>query len=661
MEEIHFLKDLVAVYGFGVLVVYVFQKLRQSPIVGFLVAGLLVGPYGLSLVSERESVEVLAEIGVMLLLFSLGLEFSLKKFAQMRYVVLGTGSLQVISTVLMVLGIAVYAGLMARQGVLFGFLVALSSTAIVLKLLAERGELDSIHGRIALGILIFQDFCVVPMIVIVPLLASPESIWLPLAEALAKAALMIAAVLVLARYLFPAFLEQIVRTRSKELFVISCIFMFLGTAWVTSEAGFSLALGSFLAGLILSESEYSHQIFADIRPFRDSLNSLFFISIGMLMNPTFVWEHAGSVLSVVGAIVLGKGVLITAAVLASGFPMAVGLLVGLSMAQIGEFSFILLRAGSEAGLFAGAGYQIMISAAVITMLLTPALFFIARRLVSMPAVSRWGNFLPGARTLSGMESSAPQKWRDHVIVCGFGVSGKNIARVLRENKIVYVVLELNAQKVREERKEGEPIYFGDCTDSQILDHAGIRQARVLILAISDPFSSRRAVATARALNHNLVILVRTKYMADIDVLYNLGATEVVAEEFEASIELMTRILRVYHLPRALVASEIKAIREQRYGIFRRPRATVPRLRLSEELDVYTETFEVTDRSPMTQKPIAETGIRRDSGAFILGIIRDGQTLNNPGPGEIVRPGDRLILSGTKEQLNRAMELLEGGT
>lgn len=658
MEQLPFLRDLVVVFGIGTLIVFLFQKLRQSPVVGFLMTGLLVGPYSLSLIQETETVEVLAEVGVMLLLFSLGLEFSLKKLLQIRTIVLGGGSLQVGVTILTVVALSILLGFSPRTGLVFGFIISLSSTAIVLKMLMERGEIDSIHGRVDLGILIFQDLCIAAMIVVVPILAGEGSIWLPLLQALGMAVVVVTVVVLAARYVFPAILDQMANTRSKELFISTSILMFLGTAWITSLAGFSLALGSFLAGLILSESEYSHQIFADVRPLRDTLNSLFFISIGMLVDPRFLADQLGSVLAVVASIVIGKAFLTAGSILAVGLPLQVAILAGLATAQIGEFSFVILKVASEAGLVTEAGYQVILSGAVTTMILTPSLFLLGSKIVSTEKIPRWSVFRKGPYAITEAESGG-RSLRDHVIICGFGVSGRNVAQILKQNEIPYLVLELNSQTVAEQRKQGEPIYFGDCTDPEILAHGGIQHARVLVLSISDPLSTRRAVRSARSVNPEIVILVRTKYVAEIDELYDLGATEVVPEEFEASLELITRILRVYHLPRELISSQIKTIRNERYGVFRDPRATVPRLRLSHQLDVYAETIEIKEGSPAAGKTVAQLDLRRSAGVLILGIIREGETINNPGPSDLIRPGDMLVLSGTKEQLNQAFELLQG--
>ncbi len=658
MQQGSLLQDLVVVYGLGALVVYLFQKLRQSNLVGFLVTGILVGPSGLSLVSNAEHVHDLAEIGVMLLLFSLGLEFSVKKLMKLRYVVFGTGPLQVAMTVLAVVGIAAGLGIDGRAGTFLGFLMALSSTAIVLRLLTDQGEMDSIHGKTSLGILIFQDLCVVPMIVLVPLLAEHGPILVPLGRALGKSAVVIVAVIVLARIAFPALLNHIAETRSKELFVIASLWILLGMAWSLSMFGFSLALGAFLAGLTLSESEYSHQIFAEMRPFRDGLNSLFFISIGMLVNLGFLGSHIGPILGLVAAVVFGKSIILLLAVVLWRLPMQVALMVGLPMAQIGEFSFVLLEAGRDSGLVSQSWYQHLISSAVATMALTPLFFWASRTLLANSRVASLLRRLGTRPSIRELDSAAGMM-HDHVLICGFGVTGQNIAAVLKANRIAYVILELNSSTVRRERQKGEPIFFGDCTDQGILRHAGIMNARTIVLAISDPLATRMAVRVSRLLNPELVILTRSKYLSEIDGLLDLGANEVISEEFESSFELLARILRVYHFPRQLVAQEIKSIRDARYGIFRHAQTTVPRLRLSTRLDVYIETFKLEPGSPACGRRISETGLRRESGALVLGVIREPETLNNPDPSVVLEQGDFLVMSGTKDQLRRAMQMLSG--
>ena len=657
MDEIHILGDLVVVFGCAAPVVYLFHRLKQSPIVGFVLSGVLIGPFGLSLIRDVTNVNTLAILGVMILLFSLGLEFSLKKLMETRVAVFVTGPLQMAGTAIPVILLARHLGVSTGTGLIYGILIAVSSTTVLMKMLAERSEVDSLHGRIGLGISIFQDLCTVPMIVAIPLLASGEAVLPAVLTALGKAAVIIAAVVMVARYLFPILLGGILRTRSKELFLITSVFMFLGTAWVTSIAGISLALGSFLAGLILSESEYGHQIFAEVRPFRDSLNSLFFISVGMLVDPVVIVRNLPAILGMSAALIIGKALITTVAAVASRVPLQVGILTGVALAQIGEFSFIILQASAAVGLVTARAYQTLLTSSLLTMVFTPVLFGVARRLVGRRdwQQTKWPAWAKATET--GL--AAPAVLEDHVIICGFGVGGRNIVRVLKANRIPYIVLDLNAQSVTEARDEGEPVLFGDCSSAHILELAGIHRARVIVFAISDPFAARLAVGVARRMNRELVILTRTKYVADMDALWDTGSTEVIAEEFEAALELVTRILRVYNAPRALVAAEIKSIRDLRFGIFREDRATVPRIRLSSDVDVYTETWDVPQGSPWNGTTVADSRLRSDTGVLILGIIRENRTLNNPGPDEQIVSGDRLVLSGTKEQLRKAIQTLTG--
>lgn len=658
MDEAGFLKDLVVVFGCAVAIVYLFHRLKQSPIVGFVITGAIIGPYGLSLIHDVDNVRTLATVGLMILLFSLGLEFSLKKIMETRIAILVTGPLQMLLTVALVMPAARYFGASLRAAFVYGVLIGLSSTAVFMKILAERGEVDSIHGRIGLGISIFQDLCTIPFMIAVPLMAAEKAMFGPVAISIGKALLLIAVVVVVARYVFPPILRGILQTRSKELFLIASIFLFLGVAWASSKVGISLALGSFLAGLVLSESEYGHHIFAEVRPFRDGLNSLFFISMGMLVNPGFIAINVELLLSITAAIVLGKTIVTTLAVMASRIPLQTALLSSLALAQIGEFSFILLQPAAELGLVGAEAYQIILACSMVSMVIAPVLFGLSRKLI-MRYARNWNPPKALAQTARG-EVAEFEGLRDHVIICGFGLGGQNIARVLKANRIPYVIIDLNEQRVRESKKTGEPIFFGDCTNTHILEIAGIKQARVIVFVISDPLGTRLAIEAARQLSRDMVVLTRTKYVADMDVLWDQGSTEVIAEEFEASLELMTRILRVYNAPRSLVAAEIKSIRDQRFGIFRERQITVPRIRLSNDLDVFTETWQTPANYSLHGTTIADTRLRTETGAMILGIIRENTTLNNPESSERIFSGDRIVLSGTKEQLNDAIRLLARG-
>jgi len=387
MPEFEFLKSLVIIFGLSALVVFILGKVRIPSIIGFLAAGALLGPYGLELIGDVHLVEIFAEIGVVLLLFTIGLEFSLKSLLALRKTIFLGGLLQVLFAGLSVFFLSAAAGQDTRTSIVLGGLTALSSTAIVLKLLFDRAEIDSPHGRVSLGILIFQDFCVVIFILLIPMLKGTESSISDVAWVLAKSAIFITAVIVTARWVVPSALHQVVHTRMRELFVISIIFICLGTAYLTYELGFSLALGAFIAGLVVSESEYSYQATADILPFKDSFNGLFFISVGMLMDIHFFLENFESVILLVFVLIILKIITTTAAAFVTGSNLRVSLHSGLILAQVGEFSFVLAVTALRQELITDGIYQLFLSTAIISMLITPLFVAVSSR-VSIWVTSR---------------------------------------------------------------------------------------------------------------------------------------------------------------------------------------------------------------------------------------------------------------------------------
>jgi CPA2 family monovalent cation:H+ antiporter-2 len=662
MEELGFLKDLVLVFGVSTLVVFLFHRLRQPTIVGFLVSGVLVGPYGLSLIADVHQVELLAEIGVVLLLFTIGLEFSISKLNQMRWLVLGGGSLQVLGTILLIGGGAWLFGLPPAQAVFFGFLLALSSTAIVLKILMDRGEIDSPQGRFAVGMLLFQDVCVVPLMLLTPLLSGktatgPVAILL----VLGKVALTVTLIFFLSRLLVPRLLFQVVKMRSPEIFIISIILICLGTAWATSQIGLSLALGAFLAGMVIAESEYSHQTMANILPLRDSFMGLFFVSVGMLMNLGTLLTHPLEVAGTLLAILIGKTVVVVGSVLVLGYPLRVAVLVGCALAQVGEFSFVLSRVGWEWGLITPELNQYFLSAAVISLLLTPFAIQLSPKLADrigrLRGVERW---FPG-RSFEELKPERVQL-RDHVIIVGYGPTGGNLSRVLKATQVPYCILELNGETVRRMRAKGEPIYYGDVASQEVLKHLGIQHARSLVIAISDPASIRRATRLARDLNPHLYILVRTRYEVEIDELYRLGANEVIAEEFETSIELFARVLRRYHLPRSVIGEQVEKVRQEKYEMLRQFQA--PPLGQSDVTRLFAqvemETYLTREAGSTTGKTIGELHIRHRTGASVVAVIQDGRIIANPGPEHRIAAGEVLVLVGNRQQVEQALVFLSQG-
>jgi monovalent cation:H+ antiporter-2, CPA2 family len=584
-----FLADLLVVFAVTAVVVFAFGHFRLPSVVGLLVSGVLVGPYGLSLVADVETVKLLAEIGVIVLLFTVGLEFSMSRLIVMLPLMARIGLPQIVGTTLLVtLATWWYLGTVA-QALFAGLLVAMSSTAIVLKLLADRGETGTPHGRIAVAVLLLQDLLVVVAMLAVPLLADaagteptgaaahadPVSHPVPLfanpVAAIVAGLVVVAGVLVTGRRVVPAVLHEVVRQRNRELFLITIVLICLGTATITAQVGLSLALGAFLAGLSLAESEYGHQAFTEVLPFRDTLASLFFVSVGMLLDIRFLVANAPLVAATVVAIVVAKMLVTAVPAWLAGFPVRTSVLAGAGIAQVGEFSFVLGSRGAEAGLLDAADYQTFLAAAVVTMAATPVVT------ATLPVVlERLARGATWARRLLEMpiEQGGPAL-AEHVVIAGFGLNGRNLAAALGEFGVPHVILELNPETVRRERLAGRDIRYGDCTRAAMLEHAGLREARAYVIAISDPASTRRTVRIARELAPAVRILVRTEHLAEVDELEALGADDVIPAEFETALALFDRVLGIYDVPETTIDGLLAKMRLENYGVLRAARHPRP--------------------------------------------------------------------------------------
>jgi CPA2 family monovalent cation:H+ antiporter-2 len=656
------LEDLAIIFAGSLVVILAFHRLKLPALPGFIVAGVLLGPNALGLVSDVHQVESLAEVGVILLLFTIGIEFSLSRLREMgRQVVIGGGA-QVLLTVGLSAALAAGLGLPWPVAVLVGFLVALSSTAIVLKGLADKGEIDTPHGRLATGVLIFQDLCVVPMMLVLPFLAGAADGGAGgLAWALAKAALVVAGVLVLARTVVPRVLSEIVKTRSRELFLIAVILVGTLTALGTAAAGASLALGAFLAGLVISESDYGHQAMAELLPFRDVFISLFFVTVGMLVQVGFLRDHPALALLGVAAIMGGKSVLAALGPALLGYSGRVALLAGLAVSQIGEFSFVLARQGRGTGLLPEGLYQTFLAVAVLTMLVTP--FALQSGPVLLDGLER---LIPLDRLLPGFRPQAltpvGEPLTDHVIVAGYGLNGRNLAAALRSIRAPYLIVELNAQTVRQARARGEPAFYGDATREEILRGLGAERARMLVVAISDPAATRRMVRVARGLNPRIYIIARTRYVVEMPELTRLGADVVIPEEFETSIEIFARVLAHYGVPRGDIERLVDEIRSSHYEVLRSDAAG----RLSLEAvagvpQMAIERMRLSPQSALAGKRLAATGLRSQTGALVLSVVRGDEEVATPGPQFRLVAGDVLVVVGQPHQLQAAARLVAGNS
>ena len=662
-----FLTDLVIVFAVAAAVVFAFGHAKVPSVVGLLVAGVLVGPYGLSLVADVKVVEMLAEIGVVVLLFTVGLEFSLSRLLVMLPLMGRIGLPQIVGTTALVAAATCWYLGTLPQAVFAGMLVAMSSTAIVLKLLADRGEMATPHGRIAIAVLLLQDLVVVVAMLAVPLLAKaagavpgagqapeiaahhPAQLFQdPIASVVAGLAV-VAAVLLVGRYAVPRILHAVVRQRNRELFLMTIVLVCLGTAAITAQAGLSLALGAFLAGLMLSESEYGHQAFTEVLPFRDTLASLFFVSVGMLLDIRFLMEHATLVAVTVAAILLAKTAATAVPAMLAGFPPRTSLLAGATLAQIGEFSFVLGSRGAEAGLLTRNDYQTFLAAAVITMATTPLVAAALPGWLDRLSRTRWcGRWLADAAPAD----DRPQL-TNHVIIAGFGLNGHNLAAALAEFGVPHVVLELNPETVRRERSFGLDIHYGDCTRAAILDHVGITRARAYVIAISDAANSRRSVCVARELSPTVRIFVRTEYVLEVEELKALGADEVIPAEFETALSLFDRVLSIYDVPEETIDDLVNRMRLANYGVLR----ATPGLHAHASRLSNVQACRIPEASHAVGRSIGQLQVRSTTGATVIAVRRGGRTVPSPGPDFIVATGDEVTVVGTSEQQAAARRLL----
>lgn len=653
------ISEIVIIFALSILIVFACNALRISSIVGLLLTGIIAGPHGLRLIGNVHDVEMMAEIGVILLLFTIGIEFSLKSLLQVWKFVLIGGALQMGMTIAAVALVAHATGGSWGMAAFAGFLVALSSTAIVLKMLQERGDIESPQGRLALGILIFQDIAVVPLILITPFLAtrqgaSGESLLLLVLQAL----FLIALALLGARWGVPWFLKVIAATRSRELFILSTLGVCLGIAWLTSSMGLSLALGAFLAGLIVSETEYSHQAFANVIPFRDIFVSFFFISIGMLLDPIGIIQRPWLILLLFAGVMLLKAFTGTLSVSLMGYPLRTAVQAGLAVTQIGEFSFILAGVGISYELLPNENYQLFLAVSVLTMLVTPFVINNAPRLAEaaarLPLPRRIRDGIYGDE----LEQASGSSLVNHLIIVGYGFNGANVAGAAKLTGIPYIVIEMNPQTVLQLKSKGECIFFGDAGNEAVLRHAGIERARMLVIVISDAAATRRAVAIARSLNPSLHILVRTRFISEMQPLYALGANEVIPEEFETSVEICARVLANHLVPENVIDSFISKMRADGYRMFRSyslGEAGISGM-LKEAPNVEISTVKVDSAAFGAGRSPLELQLRNKYGVSLIAIRRGEETLPNPEAEMVIQPGDQVMLLGEPGKVREATKL-----
>ncbi|MBU0984257.1 MAG: cation:proton antiporter [candidate division Zixibacteria bacterium] len=560
MHELAYLKDLVVILSVAVIVVIAFHRLKLPAIAGFILSGLLVGPRGLGLVSDVHQVEVLAEIGVALLLFGIGLELPLSKLRRLWKLAAVGGILQVGLSTLAAYGIGLLAGLSSNAALLIGFIVALSSTAIVLRGLQNRGEVDAPHGRLILGILVFQDFSVVPIMLIIPLLTGADVTAGAFVTLAAKSFGIVAAVVLLAILVVPRILKLVAQTRQRQLFILSVFVVCLGTAWLVTQSGASLAIGAFLAGLVVAGSEYRHQAMADMISFREIFASLFFVSVGMLLSPDAIFENLVPILAILGGILLGKSAIVFVAALITRMPLRACVIAAFALAQVGEFSFVLLYALQGTDVIDPSVENSLVSAAILSMFITPFVMSFGPRLAT--GLGKFSRLKRLIEVESAEEAAgAVCKLCDHVIVAGYGFAGRELAQVLEGQHIPYIIVDLNIENVRRALDQGRNAVFGDITSDEVMHQLGIDKARELVLLTNDPSASEHAIRVARELAPRLFITVRTTYLLDIEPLMAAGADEVIPAEREAAVQVAAQVLKRHRVGIQAINDQALEIRD----------------------------------------------------------------------------------------------------
>jgi CPA2 family monovalent cation:H+ antiporter-2 len=651
-----FLPQTVAMVVASAVIAYICHRLKILPIVGFLLAGVLIGPHALAVVEDAALIDQIAEIGIVLLLFTIGLEFSLERLWRIKRAIFIGGGLQLALTIAAVTGILALMHIDWRIGFYTGALVALSSTALVLKVLGDRNEVSSPKGQLTLGILIFQDLAIVGLVLVLPMLAGDAGSMLGVAKGLGLAALIVVLVVIVARRVMPPILERVARTCSQEIFLLTIIAICLGTAWLTNLAGVSLSLGAFLAGLVMSESRFSHHAFAEILPLQILFSAVFFISVGMLLDLSFVMRHLLVILAVVACVVILKAAITGLAAKLLRYPAPTVAATAFLLAQIGEFSFVLERVGRAAGLYpAGVedmGGQTFIAATVLLMAVTPLLAKAGRALEERHAAS-----IADAGTQAEPEQVTLE---NHVIVAGYGSAARYLTRVLRDSGVPFVIVTLSPTGAGEAQRDGLHVIIGDYSKRFLLTTAGIDNAKMLVIPDDTADMARRVVGVARGINPTLHIVVRAQSQSEVDALISDGADEVLVDELEIGVQLFTRVLDAYQVNPAEVEDHVQTVRNGGYAALRAAISDTP-LVVCEDLDEScfdTRTFTV--RGNMSRPPVTIAQLAATGGIRVLSVERGGETLTDLADDFALLTGDRLTARGSAQAFAAAARLLRSG-
>ena len=649
---------IVILLAAAVVTVALFRRLNMPPILGYLMVGMVIGPHALGIIPDSEGTRYLAEFGVVFLMFSIGLEFSLPQLKAMRHIVLGFGSTQVLVTFATVFAVALFAGQSWQTGVIIGGVIAMSSTAIISKVLAEQTQLHSAHGRQIMGVLLFQDIAVIPLLVLVPALAlSGEQLVVEVGAALLKAAAALTIILLVGQRIMRPLFHMVAAQKSSELFVLTVLLVTLGLSLATELAGVSLALGAFLAGMLISETEYRYQVEDYIKPFRDVLLGLFFITIGMLLNFSVVIDRFGLVLLVLIALLALKFLIIASLALLFKNDRGVALRCALALAPAGEFGFVLLSLAGKINAVPEATLQVVLAAMLISMLFAPLLLAKSEKIVMRLVANEWEQ---RAVQLQQLAIRAMAQ-RGHVIICGYGRSGQSLARFLELEKISVIALDADPMRVKQAAAAGDSVVFGDASRKEVLTAAGLSRAAAIVVSFADTHAAMTILAHARELRPDVPVIVRTFDDTDVEKLKQAGAAEIVAEVIEGSLMLATQTMLLLGVPLNKVLTRLRTVRGERYQLMRGffPGATDEQNGAPEGPQSRLRSILIDSGAAAVGKTIEDLGLI-ETGVTLVALRRQGARDTAPAAGTRVQEADVLIVAGMPEALAKAeMVLLQG--
>ncbi|QIR39395.1 sodium:calcium exchanger [Tolypothrix sp. PCC 7910] len=665
-EDFRLIVDLVSVLAVAACGGLFAALLRQPVLLGYLIGGMVVGPAGLGLIKEVIQVETLAQFGVAFLLFALGVEFSFTELKKVKAIALGGGGLQIALTILItvvICGVTGAWGALPAKGVFLGSILSLSSTAVVLKCLMESNETETPHGQVMLGILVVQDLALGLMLAVLPALHEPgEAIGVAVVTALVRIGLFAAGAVVAGIWLIPPLLRLLARTESKELFLLGVVALCLGIALLTEYLGLSIEMGAFVAGLMISEVEYADQTLTYVEPLRDIFASLFFASIGMLIDPVFLWKNLELILGLVAIVFVGKFLIITPLVKLFRYPLKTALIAGLGLAQIGEFSFVLASEGQALGLVSRTVYLLILGTTAVTLVITPFVLRLVPFLFTVAESMPW--LKPYLEEVQPRDVADDLPLKGHVVVCGYGRVGKNLVKLLQQHQLPVVVIDQSESRIQKLREAGVPYVYGNCVSLHVLETAGVNHAKGMAIALPDPMSTRLCLKRALELCPELDLVVRATQDKNIEVLYQLGAREVVQPEFEASLEMATYLLKGLGLAGDVVQREMQQIRKDHY-LDLRPERTASEV--SRDLEQATQDFNrrwypLPSGSPLIGMSLEEADMRYLIGVSLMAIRRaNGEEIDYPNNQTRLEEGDRLLVVGADEELAALAEFAVGRT